>query len=71
MFLVFEFVCGTPPSYLKVMGWAAHNLGQSIEKALQVYRRTGDMSPLQGAMKLAYGDEIYDQAISDLSLIHI
>ena len=49
------------------MGWAAHNLGQSIEKALQVYRRTGDMSPLQGAMKVAYGDEVYDQALLDLS----
>ena len=49
------------------MGWAAHNLGQSIQKALQSYRRTGDMSPLQGAMKVAYGDEIYDSVLSDLS----
>ena len=49
------------------MGWAAHNLGQSIEKALQSYRRNGDMSPLQGAMKIAYGDEVYSSALSGLS----
>jgi DNA-directed RNA polymerase subunit beta len=49
------------------MGWAAHNLGQSIERALQSYRRTGDMSPLQGAMKTAYGDNVYDSALSTLS----
>ncbi len=48
------------------MGWAAHNLGQSVEKALQSYRRTGDMSPLKTAMKVAYGDDIYDTALSDL-----
>ena len=49
------------------MGWAAHNLGQSIDKALQSYRRNGDMAPLQGAMKLAYGDDVYQQALSELS----
>jgi DNA-directed RNA polymerase subunit beta len=49
------------------MGWAAHNLGQSIEKALQSYRRTGDMSPLQGAMRVAYGEEVYDSALSPMS----
>jgi DNA-directed RNA polymerase subunit beta len=48
------------------MGWAAHNLGQSIQKALQSYRRTGDMSPLKGAMKVAYGDEVYDSALSPM-----
>ncbi len=48
------------------MGWAAHNLGQSIEKALQSYRRSGDMTPLQSAMKVAYGDEIYEEALSEL-----
>ena len=49
------------------MGWAAHNLGQSIEKALQGYRRTGDMSPLQGAMRVAYGDDVYDSALLPMS----
>ena len=49
------------------MGWAAHNLGQSIDKALKSYRRDGDMSPLQGAMRIAYGDEVYENALSPLS----
>jgi DNA-directed RNA polymerase subunit beta len=49
------------------MGWAAHNLGQSIEKALQSYRRTGDMTPLQGAMKVAYGEDVYESALSPMS----
>jgi DNA-directed RNA polymerase subunit beta len=49
------------------MGWAAHNLGQSIEKALQGYRRSGDMTPLQGAMRVAYGDDVYESALSPMS----
>jgi DNA-directed RNA polymerase subunit beta len=49
------------------MGWAAHNLGQSIEKALGQYKRTGDMSPLKDSMKLAYGDQVYEEALSDYS----
>ena len=49
------------------MGWAAHNLGQSIEKALQGYRRTGDMSPLHGAMKVAYGEDVYERALIPMS----
>jgi DNA-directed RNA polymerase subunit beta len=49
------------------MGWAAHNLGQSIDKALKSYKRDGDMSPLQGAMKIAYGEEVYENALSPLS----
>ena len=48
------------------MGWAAHNLGKSIDKALQSYKRSGDMTPLQDAMKVAYGDEVYDAALSDI-----
>ncbi|MDG2473929.1 MAG: DNA-directed RNA polymerase subunit beta [Paracoccaceae bacterium] len=49
------------------MGWAAHNLGQSIDKALKSYRRTGDMSPLYSAMKVAYGEGVYKSALSELS----
>ena len=40
------------------MGWAAHNLGQSIDNALQEYKRTGNMIPLDKAMSTAYGEEI-------------
>ncbi|MEM9063223.1 MAG: DNA-directed RNA polymerase subunit beta [Pseudomonadota bacterium] len=43
------------------MGWAAANLGKGIDEALQAYRRSGDMSPVKDAMKLAYGDHIMDE----------
>ena len=49
------------------MGWAAHNLGQSIGEALREYKRNGDMSPLKLAMKTAYGEEVYDEALSNSS----
>ncbi|MCF6305132.1 MAG: DNA-directed RNA polymerase subunit beta [Rhodobacteraceae bacterium] len=44
------------------MGWAAHNLGNSIDEALKEYRRTGDMTPVEGAMKIAYGEDTYAEA---------
>ena len=47
------------------MGWAARNLGKSIDLSLQEYRRSGDMTPVQNAMKVAYGDEIYDEVLKD------
>jgi len=48
------------------MGWAARNLGKSIDLSLQEYRRSGDMTPVQNAMKGAYGDEIYDEVLKDM-----
>jgi len=48
------------------MGWAARNLGKSIDLSLQEYRRSGDMTPVQNAMKVAYGDEIYDEVLKDM-----
>ncbi|MEM7241106.1 MAG: DNA-directed RNA polymerase subunit beta [Pseudomonadota bacterium] len=49
------------------MGWAARGLGKSIDEALQEYRRSGDMTPVQDAMKVAYGPEVYDDMIKGLS----
>ena len=46
------------------MGWAARGLGVKIDEALQDYRRTGDMTPLRDAMKLAYGEEVYQDALA-------
>ena len=46
------------------MGWAARGLGLKIDEALQDYRRTGDMTPVRDAMKLAYGD-VYDEIMAD------
>jgi len=48
------------------MGWAARGLGIKIDEALQEYRRTGDMSPVKDALKIAYGDTVYDDGIAGL-----
>jgi DNA-directed RNA polymerase subunit beta len=47
------------------MGWAARGLGLKIDDALKEYRRSGDMTPVREAMRLAYGDETYDEAFAD------
>jgi len=46
------------------MGWAARGLGLQIDEALDEYRRTGDMTPVRDALKIAYGDEVYDEAFA-------
>jgi DNA-directed RNA polymerase subunit beta len=48
------------------MGWAARGLGIKIDEALDEYRRSGDMTPVRDALKIAYGDEVYDAAFSDM-----
>ena len=49
------------------MGWAAANLGKMVDEALEIYRVRGDMNPVKDAMKIAYGDAVYDQATGDMS----
>ena len=49
------------------MGWAARGLGLKIDEALKEYRRSGDMTPVREAMRLAYGDETYEDAFADRS----
>jgi len=49
------------------MGWAARGLGISIDEALQEYRRSGDMTPVQDAMRIAYGDTVYDAALKPMN----
>ncbi len=49
------------------MGWAARGLGNSIDESLQEYRRSGDMTPVQDAMKIAYGDELYNEVFTEMS----
>ncbi|MDZ7709951.1 MAG: DNA-directed RNA polymerase subunit beta [Roseovarius sp.] len=48
------------------MGWAARALGVRIDEALQDYRRTGDLTPVREAMRIAYGDEVYDEGIEGM-----
>jgi DNA-directed RNA polymerase subunit beta len=47
------------------MGWAARGLGLKIDEALAGYRRSGDLTPVREAMRLAYGDETYDEMLAD------
>ncbi len=47
------------------MGWAARGLGLQVDEALDEYRRSGDMTPVRDAMKIAYGD-VYDDFLVDL-----
>ena len=53
------------------MGWAARGLGIKIDEALQSYRRSGDMTPVREAMKIAYGDEAYAEGIEGLDDEHL
>ncbi|GAB5449662.1 DNA-directed RNA polymerase subunit beta [Gymnodinialimonas sp.] len=46
------------------MGWAARGMGLQIDEALDEYRRSGDMTPVRDALKIAYGDDVYDDAFA-------
>ncbi|MEM1267147.1 MAG: DNA-directed RNA polymerase subunit beta, partial [Pseudomonadota bacterium] len=48
------------------MGWAARGLGQSVDEGLKEYRRSGDLSPVQDAMRVAYGPEVYEDVIAEM-----
>ncbi|ART99569.1 DNA-directed RNA polymerase subunit beta [Yoonia vestfoldensis] len=48
------------------MGWAARGLGIHIDEALGEYRRSGDLTPVREAMKIAYGDDVYDEGIAGM-----
>ena len=45
------------------MGWAARGLGIQIDEALGEYRRSGDLTPVRDAMRIAYGDHVYAEGI--------
>ncbi|MCZ7677165.1 MAG: DNA-directed RNA polymerase subunit beta [Roseovarius sp.] len=45
------------------MGWAARGFGIKIDEALREYRRSGDLTPVREAMRLAYGDDVYEEGI--------
>ena len=49
------------------MGWAARGLGVKIDEALADYKRSGDLTPVREAMRIAYGDEVYGEGIEDMS----
>ncbi len=53
------------------MGWAARGLGLKIDDALEDYRRSGDLTPVRDAMRLAYGDEAYEEGIKAMEEDHL
>ena len=48
------------------MGWAARGLGRAVDEALQSYDRTGEIEPVRSSMRMAYGDQTFNQAIDGL-----
>ncbi|QIE41314.1 DNA-directed RNA polymerase subunit beta [Meridianimarinicoccus aquatilis] len=48
------------------MGWASRGLGIKIDEALQDYRRTGDLTPVKEAMRIGYGDDVYEEGIATM-----
>ncbi|PYG25072.1 DNA-directed RNA polymerase subunit beta [Pelagimonas varians] len=49
------------------MGWASRMLGIKIDDALQEYRRSGDMTPVREALRIGYGDDVYEDGFADMS----
>ncbi len=49
------------------LSWASANLGRTIQDALEAYRHDGDMTPVRGAMKDAYGEEVFNDAFGPMT----
>jgi DNA-directed RNA polymerase subunit beta len=48
------------------MGWAARGLGIKVDDAMQEYRRSGDLTPVRDAMRDAYGEDVYEEGITNM-----
>ncbi|MBE0414453.1 DNA-directed RNA polymerase subunit beta [Yoonia sp.] len=48
------------------MGWAARGMGIQIDEALSEYRRSGDLTPVRDAMRIGYGDDVYEEGIAGM-----
>ncbi|MFO6465463.1 DNA-directed RNA polymerase subunit beta [Jannaschia sp. KMU-145] len=48
------------------MGWAARGMGLQIDEALDEFRRSGDLTPVRDAMKIAYGEEAYEEHLAKM-----
>ena len=49
------------------MGWAARGLGQSISEALGEFKRSGEKTNLESAIKNAYGEELFEEAFKPMT----
>jgi DNA-directed RNA polymerase subunit beta len=48
------------------MGWAARGLGIQVDEALGEYRRSGDMTPVKDALKIVYGEDVYEEGFANM-----
>ena len=48
------------------MGWASHNLGKVVAKALDEYRKSGEVDNVKEAMKTAYGESFYKNSFLNM-----
>ena len=48
------------------MGWAARGLGLQVDDALKSYRRSGDLTPVKEAMRLVYGEDVFEEGIKNM-----
>jgi DNA-directed RNA polymerase subunit beta len=53
------------------MGWAARGLGLQVDEALGEYRRSGDLTPVREAMRIVYGDDVYEEGITHMDEDHL
>ena len=49
------------------MGWACHNLGKTIGKALDEYKRSNNLEEVVKSVKQAYGDEFFENNFKKMS----
>ena len=49
------------------MGWAARGLGRVVAEGLESYRHSGDLTPVQDALKIVYGEDVYDAALAGMN----
>jgi DNA-directed RNA polymerase subunit beta len=49
------------------MGWACHNLGKTIGKALDEYKRSNNLEEVVKSVKQAYGDEFFEKNFKKMS----
>ena len=49
------------------MGWASHNLGKTIGKALDEYKRSNNSEQVLKSVRQAYGDEVFDRNFSNMN----
>ena len=48
------------------MGWASHNLGKTIGKALEEYKRSNNSELVLNSVRKAYGDDVFNRNFSNM-----